>query len=96
MFQIIFAWLLLQHHGKTITSGQVLPQTAIDDKAKWGFLQSQGILISDEPRLPAEAKVAHMYPGQGSQYVGMTFDLYKRYTQCKRCGKNPMKPWLMY
>ena len=61
-----------------------LVQTAIDDKAKWGFLQSQGILISDEPTLPAEAKVAHMYPGQGSQYVGMTLDLYKRYTSVQK------------
>ena len=61
-----------------------LVETAIDDKAKWGFLQSQGILISDEPRLPAEAKVAHMYPGQGSQYVGMTLDLYKRYTSVQK------------
>ena len=52
-------------------------------RQKWGFLQSQGILISDEPRLPAEAKVAHMYP-QGSQYVGMTLDLYKRYTSVQK------------
>ncbi|RJU81478.1 MAG: acyltransferase domain-containing protein [Candidatus Poseidoniales archaeon] len=53
---------------------------AMDDKEKWGFLQSQGVLLTDEPALPAKAKIAHMYPGQGSQYVGMTFDLYKRYT----------------
>ena len=29
--------------------------------------------------MPEDAKVAHMYPGQGSQYVGMTLDLYKRF-----------------
>ena len=45
---------------------------AIDDKAKWGFLQSQGVMVTDEPILPPGAKIAHMYPGQGSQYVGMT------------------------
>lgn len=53
---------------------------AMDDPEKWGFLQSQGVLISSEPSLPAEAKVAHMYPGQGSQYVGMTNDLVKRFS----------------
>ena len=29
--------------------------------------------------MPDGAKIAHMYPGQGSQYVGMTFDLHRRY-----------------
>jgi len=53
---------------------------AMDDKEKWGFLQAQGVLLTDEPTLPSKAKIAHMYPGQGSQYVGMTHDLYKRYT----------------
>ena len=53
---------------------------AMDDPEKWGFLMSQGILISNDPALPSEAKVAHMYPGQGSQYVGMTKDLNTRYS----------------
>ena len=53
---------------------------AMDDKAKWGFLMSQGIMISDDPALPSESKVAHMYPGQGSQYVGMTLDLNHRFS----------------
>ena len=53
---------------------------AMDDKGKWGFLMSQGIMISDDPALPPEAKVAHMYPGQGSQYVGMTLDLNHRFS----------------
>ena len=53
---------------------------AIDDKEKWGFLMSQGIMVSDDPSLPSNAKVAHMYPGQGSQYVGMTLDLNQRFT----------------
>ena len=57
---------------------------AIDDKAKWGFLQSQGVMVTDEPILPPGAKIAHMYPGQGSQYVGMTFDLFKRYTSVQK------------
>ena len=30
--------------------------------------------------MPPQAKVAHMYPGQGSQYVGMTADLVQRFT----------------
>ena len=29
--------------------------------------------------MPAGAKIAHMFPGQGSQYVGMTYDLHQRY-----------------
>ena len=53
---------------------------AMDDPEKWGFLQSQGILISTDAPLPEGAKVAHMYPGQGSQYVGMTNDLVKRFS----------------
>ena len=53
---------------------------AMDDSEKWGFLMSQGIQISDQPAMPPETKVAHMYPGQGSQYVGMTNDLSRRYT----------------
>ena len=53
---------------------------AMDDEGKWGFLMSQGVLISNDPALPGDAKVAHMYPGQGSQYVGMTKDLHSRYT----------------
>ncbi|MFL2961918.1 MAG: beta-ketoacyl synthase N-terminal-like domain-containing protein [Candidatus Poseidoniaceae archaeon] len=53
---------------------------AMDDKEKWGFLMSQGVMISDDPALPTNAKVAHMYPGQGSQYVGMTLDLSNRYS----------------
>ena len=57
---------------------------AIDDKAKWGFLQSQGVFVTDEAIMPAEAKIAHMYPGQGSQYVGMTYDLFQRYSSVQR------------
>ena len=53
---------------------------AMDDAGKWGFLMSQGIQISDQPAMPPQAKVAHMYPGQGSQYVGMTNDLFGRYS----------------
>ena len=53
---------------------------AMDDAGKWGFLMSQGILISDQPSMPDQAKVAHMYPGQGSQYVGMTNDLSGRFS----------------
>ncbi len=60
---------------------------AMDDKEKWGFLQAQGILLTDDAALPAQAKVAHMYPGQGSQYVGMTHDLWQRYTSVQEVWK---------
>ena len=53
---------------------------AMDDQEKWGFLAAQGVLLSADPALPSEAKVAHLYPGQGSQYVGMTLDLSKRWS----------------
>ena len=49
------------------------------DRDKWEFLGKQNILVSDAPTLDEAAKVAHMFPGQGSQYVGMTLDLSKRY-----------------
>ena len=57
-----------------------LATKAVGDKEKWGFLSSQGILVTDEKAMPSSAKVAHMYPGQGSQYVGMTLDLYQRFS----------------
>jgi acyl transferase domain-containing protein/acyl carrier protein len=60
---------------------------AMDDKEKWGFLQAQGILLTDDAALPPQAKVAHMYPGQGSQYVGMTHDLWQRYTSVQEVWK---------
>ena len=53
---------------------------AMDDEEKWGFLQAQGVLITNDAPLHENAKVAHMYPGQGSQYVGMTYDLHQRYS----------------
>ena len=59
---------------------QTLAGQAMLDAEKWGFLQAQGVLITDQPAMPAEAKTVHMYPGQGSQYVGMTADLVQRFT----------------
>ncbi|MBT7938723.1 MAG: acyltransferase domain-containing protein, partial [Euryarchaeota archaeon] len=47
---------------------------------KWEFLKSQGVMITDGAPVPEAAKVAHLYPGQGSQYVGMTHDLSLRYS----------------
>ncbi len=58
---------------------QTLALSSMEDKEKWGFLQAQGVLITDDSPLPAQAKVAHLYPGQGSQYVGMTYDLTRRF-----------------
>ena len=58
---------------------KTLALKSIADQDKWGFLQAQGILVSDQPSMPAGAKIAHMFPGQGSQYVGMTYDLHQRY-----------------
>ena len=52
----------------------------MEGRDKWGFLKSQGVMITDEAPLPENAKVAHMFPGQGSQYVGMTNDLSKRFS----------------
>ncbi len=57
-----------------------LAALSLEDKAKWGFLAAQGVMVTDAPPMPAAAKVAHMYPGQGSQYVGMTHDLWQRYS----------------
>ena len=62
------------------TKRQTLASQAMEDKEKWGFLQAQGILLTDDPALPSEAKCVHMYPGQGSQYVGMTADLSLRFS----------------
>ena len=59
---------------------KALALKAMEDKAKWGFLMAQMVLLTDDTALPLQAKVAHMYPGQGSQYVGMTFDLWKRFS----------------
>ena len=61
-----------------------LASKAMDDPEKWGFLQAQGILLTNDPALHPKAKVAHMYPGQGSQYVGMTHDLHQRYTAVQK------------
>ena len=61
-----------------------LAAKAMSDPEKWGFLQAQGILLTNDPALHPKAKVAHMYPGQGSQYVGMTYDLYQRYSAVQK------------
>ncbi|MCS5534087.1 MAG: acyltransferase domain-containing protein, partial [Candidatus Poseidoniaceae archaeon] len=60
---------------------------AMDDKEKWGFLQAQGVLLTDDAALPEQAKIAHLYPGQGSQYVGMTHDLWQRYSSVQEVWK---------
>ncbi|MGB1956563.1 MAG: beta-ketoacyl synthase N-terminal-like domain-containing protein [Candidatus Poseidoniaceae archaeon] len=59
---------------------KALATSSMSDSGKWGFLQAQGVLVSDQPSMPEGVKIAHMYPGQGSQYVGMTHDLHQRYT----------------
>ena len=61
-----------------------LALSSFADSEKWSFLSSQGILVTADPALPAKAKVAHMYPGQGSQYVGMTHDLSVRYAGVRK------------
>ena len=50
----------------------------IDDESKWLFLASQDVFIT-EKEIYEENKIAHLFPGQGSQYVGMTYDLSLRY-----------------
>ena len=64
-----------------------LALNSLDDEDKWGFLQAQGILVSSDSKLPDGAKIAHMYPGQGSQYVGMTLDLHLRYNAVQEVWK---------
>ncbi|MDP6888948.1 MAG: beta-ketoacyl synthase N-terminal-like domain-containing protein, partial [Candidatus Thalassarchaeaceae archaeon] len=54
-------------------------EKSIDDRDKWEFLSKQMVLVTDTAPLPPQAKIAQLYPGQGSQYVGMTLDLSKRY-----------------
>ena len=66
---------------------KALALKSLDDEAKWGFLQAQGILVSSDSALPNGAKIAHMYPGQGSQYVGMTLDLHMRYNAVQEVWK---------
>ena len=61
-----------------------LASKAMNDPEKWGFLQAQGILLTNDPALHPKAKIAHMYPGQGSQYVGMTYDLHQRYSAVQK------------
>ena len=56
-----------------------LLEKSIQDRSKWDFLAKQMVMVTDTAPLPEQAKVAHLYPGQGSQYVGMTLDLSKRY-----------------
>ena len=64
---------------KEFEKRQQLATSSIEEKEKWSFLQAQGVLITDDAPMPSEAKVAHLYPGQGSQYVGMTYDLSRRF-----------------
>ena len=54
-------------------------ESACEVRSKWDFLAKQMVMITDTVAIPKQAKVAHLYPGQGSQYVGMTLDLSKRY-----------------
>ncbi|MCS5535857.1 MAG: hypothetical protein NZ802_08380, partial [Candidatus Poseidoniales archaeon] len=60
---------------------------AMNDQDKWGFLAAQGVMISSEPPISDGARIAHLYPGQGSQYVGMTLDLSKRWSAIGRVWK---------
>ena len=56
-----------------------LLESSIGDRSKWVFLSKKMIMLTDEKILSSDAKIAQLYPGQGSQYVGMTNDLSKRY-----------------
>jgi len=75
----IVATSWIEYHKRTS-----LAIKAMSDPEKWSFLQAQGILLTNDPALHPKAKVAHMYPGQGSQYVGMTHDLYQRYSAVQK------------
>ena len=75
----IVATSWVEYHKRT-----TLAIKAMSDPEKWSFLQAQGILLTNDPALHPKAKVAHMYPGQGSQYVGMTHDLHQRYSAVQK------------
>ena len=66
------SWAVLEKRMK-------MASDSLDDQNKWPFLSKQNIFISDSPPLGSDDLLAHMYPGQGSQYVGMTLDLAKRF-----------------
>ena len=51
----------------------------LGDRSRWDFLSKQMVFITDQRPLPENAALVQMFPGQGSQYVGMTCDLSKRY-----------------
>ena len=55
-----------------------LAQSRLSKSAMWPMLAAQGIIISIDSPL-VEGLVAHMYPGQGSQWVGMTRQLSSRF-----------------
>ncbi|MEC7625713.1 MAG: beta-ketoacyl synthase N-terminal-like domain-containing protein, partial [Candidatus Thermoplasmatota archaeon] len=78
--QALYRLALVATSWAEFNKRQTLAGQAMMDPDKWGFLQAQGVLITDQPAMPAEAKTVHMYPGQGSQYVGMTADLVQRFT----------------
>lgn len=57
-------------------------QAALGDLAdprKVDFLASQGIFVQIGEHAAARGKVAFLFPGQGSQYLGMLADLRRRY-----------------
>ncbi|MDP7043393.1 MAG: SDR family NAD(P)-dependent oxidoreductase [Candidatus Thalassarchaeaceae archaeon] len=56
-----------------------LLESNLSDSSKWAFLSKQMVFITDDAPLPPNAKLVQMFPGQGSQYVGMTLDLSKRF-----------------
>ncbi|MDP6857107.1 MAG: SDR family NAD(P)-dependent oxidoreductase [Candidatus Thalassarchaeaceae archaeon] len=70
------SWAILEKRIKMVSD-------SINDREKWPFLGKQNIFISDSPPLTDDDLLAHMYPGQGSQYVGMTLDLSKRFRVIK-------------
>ena len=69
---------IVANSWETLDKKMKMASDSLDDSKKWGFLAKQFIFISDTP--PNQNQLlAHMYPGQGSQYVGMTHDLSKRF-----------------
>ena len=67
----------------------------IDDETKWSFLASQDIFITRK-EIPETNKIAHLFPGQGSQYVGMTYDLSMRYGIVKDKEMFLLSPFTLY
>jgi acyl transferase domain-containing protein len=52
-----------------------------------------GVYAAAAPRKPEQRRVAFLYPGQGSQRVGMLMDLFTRFTRFRQPGASSAPRW---